>query len=121
MLLVTSHPLLLLYPNRVQECPPFTAIGVDFAGPLMIRQNPYLSHTHKNVTKSTNTLSPCRGKAWVCLFSCCVSRALNFLLISPPLVSLGVSRDLYRGVVCHQELFLTIEQHLKLLRRKKRR
>ena len=98
--------------------PPFTAIGVDFAGPLMIRQNPYISHTHNNVTESTNTLSPCRGKAWVCLFTCCVSRAVHFEIVVDLPVFLGVLSDLYQDVGCHQELFLTMDRHSRLLRRR---
>ena len=48
-------------PNyRVQEAPPFTITGVDFAGPLYVR-------------------SPDGGqkKVWICLYTCCVVRAVH--------------------------------------------
>ena len=48
-------------PNyQVQEAPPFTITGVDFAGPLYVR-------------------SPDGGqkKVWICLYTCCVVRAVH--------------------------------------------
>jgi len=45
---------------RVKKMPPFTYTGVDFAGPLYIE-----------------TQGLCRkGKVWICLFTCCVVRAV---------------------------------------------
>ncbi|CAB3989653.1 Tetratricopeptide repeat 28 [Paramuricea clavata] len=43
---------------RVKEAPPFTYVGLDYVGPLYV--------------KSTNDLDQ---KAWICLITCCVSRA----------------------------------------------
>ena len=48
---------------RVREAPPFSNIGVDFAGPLYVRQDK---------GKMVNV---------VCLFLCCVTRALHLELI----------------------------------------
>ena len=48
---------------RVQEQPPFTFTGVDYAGPLYIP------------SKETN-------KAWICLFTCCVTRAVHLELVT---------------------------------------
>ena len=62
---------------RVRECLPFSSIGVDYAGPLTIRQN---THTSNNGVQ--NALSPCSGKAWVCLFTCCASRAVHFEIVT---------------------------------------
>ena len=49
---------------RVNKTPPFSNIGVDFAGPLYVRQG-----------KDKMT------KCCVCLFSCCVTRALHLELV----------------------------------------
>ena len=48
---------------RVEEAPPFTFTGCDFAGPLYIR---------------------CEGgqkKTWICLYTCCVVRAVHLELV----------------------------------------
>ena len=46
---------------RVQEEPSFTYTGVDFAGPLYVR----------------TTGSSEANKTWICLFTCCVVRAVH--------------------------------------------
>ena len=55
-----------LLPFRVQQEPPFTFSGVDFAGPLYVKLS-----------------SPCRAedKVWICLFTCCVVRAVHLELV----------------------------------------
>lgn len=50
---------------RVNEAPPFTNTAVDFAGPLYIR--------NKGVSDS--------NKVWLCLFTCCVTRAVHLELV----------------------------------------
>ena len=62
-----------LPPFRVQEePPPFTFVGVDFAGPL------YVKHS-----------TPCKAedKIYICLFTCCVVRAVHLEVV----VNLSVS------------------------------
>ena len=49
---------------RVTEEPPFTYTGVDFAGPLYV----------KNGTES-------ESKVWLCLFTCCVTRAIHLDIV----------------------------------------
>ena len=49
---------------RVEEAPPFTFLGVDFAGPLFI----------KGTTGSR--------KVWICLYTCCVVRAVHLDLVA---------------------------------------
>jgi len=50
---------------RVKEMPPFTYTGVDFAGPLYIE-----------------TQGLCKkGKVWICLFTCCVVRAVHLEIV----------------------------------------
>ena len=49
---------------RVNEAPPFAYTAVDFAGPVYFR------------TKETGG-----NKAWICLFSCCVTRAIHLELV----------------------------------------
>ena len=50
---------------RVRESPPFTYTAVDFAGPLYLQS--------KEVNDST--------KVWICLLTCCVSRAVHLELV----------------------------------------
>ncbi len=50
---------------RVSEQPPFTFTGVDFAGPLYIRYPG----------------KPECSKVWLCLFTCCVVRAVHLDLV----------------------------------------
>ena len=49
----------------MKEAPPFTYTAVDFAGPL------YLRGKEANASK----------KVWICLFTCCVSRAVHLELV----------------------------------------
>ena len=51
---------------RIREEPPFTHTGVDFAGPLYIR----------------TTGSSATNKAWICLFTCCVVRAVHLEIVT---------------------------------------
>jgi hypothetical protein len=48
---------------RVEEAPPFSFTGVDFAGPLYVRGN--------GASK----------KVWICLYTCCVVRAIHLDLV----------------------------------------
>lgn len=47
--------------NRVRDATIFEIVGVDFAGPLILRSG---------------------GKAWICIFTCAVYRAVHFELAS---------------------------------------
>lgn len=49
---------------RVKEAPPFSKVGVDFAGPLFVK-----------------TPTGSMKKAYIALFSCCVTRALHLELV----------------------------------------
>ncbi len=49
---------------RVREAPPFTSTGVDFAGPLFVK----------------NTDGP-QSKVWIVLYTCCVTRAIHLDLV----------------------------------------
>ena len=51
---------------RVQEQPPFTYTGVDYAGPLHVR-----------TYGQTET-----DKAWICLFTCLVTRAVHLEVVT---------------------------------------
>ena len=55
-----------LPPIRVQTEPPFTYTGVDFAGPLYVK---------------TNDPIPNSDKVWICLYTCCVTRAVHLDLV----------------------------------------
>ena len=49
---------------RVKEAPTFTYIGLDYLGPLYVR-----STSEKD------------QKVWICLFTCCVTRAVHFEVV----------------------------------------
>ena len=55
-----------LPPFRVSEAPAFTYVGVDFAGPLYVKQ--IGSKTEDN-------------KVWICLFTCYVTRGIHLDLV----------------------------------------
>ena len=57
-----------LPPFRIQEEPPFTYTGIDFAGPLYIKT----TTTHPNAS----------NKVWICLYMCCITRAIHLDLVS---------------------------------------
>ena len=63
---------------RVQQSFPFSAVGVDYAGPLMIKQN---THTSYKVGRH-NTHTACNEKAWLCMFTCCVTRAVHIDVVT---------------------------------------
>ena len=67
-----------LPPFRLEEAPPFTHTGVDFAGPLYVRQPDGTS-----------------SKTWICLYTCCVIRAIHLDLV-PDLSAATFIRSLKR-------------------------
>ena len=62
----TAPPAPPLPSFRVTEARPFSYTGVDFAGPLYVR----------------DTLSSVAQKVWICLYTCCVTRAVHLDLVS---------------------------------------
>ena len=62
---------------RVQEAPAFTFTGVDFAGPLYVKRT--------------------TAKVWVCLYTCCVVRAVHLDLV-PNLTTEAFLRSFRRFV-----------------------
>ena len=64
---------------RVKEAPPFSFVGVDFAGPLFVR----------------DTQASTSRKVWICIFTCCVIRAIH-LEIVPDLTSQAFIRCFQR-------------------------
>ena len=58
-----GHPYRPLPPFRMNEAPPFSYTGIDFAGPLYLKES---------------STSP---KVWICLFTCCVTRAVHLDLV----------------------------------------
>ena len=51
---------------QVEEAPPFTYCGVDHAGPLFVKISPS---------------TPCSTKVWICLFTCCTTRAVHLEVV----------------------------------------
>ena len=62
--LYSTPPTAALPDFRVNEAPPFSRVGVDFAGPLYVKEK-----------------SGQMGKAHIALFSCCVTRAVHLELV----------------------------------------
>ena len=60
----SAPPTASLPDFRVREAPPFSRVGVDFAGPLYVKQK-----------------SGEMDKAYIALFSCCVTRAVRLELV----------------------------------------
>ena len=58
-----APPIAPLPDFRVNEAPPFSKVGVDFAGPLFIKRQGEMA------------------KVWIALFTCCVSRAVHLELV----------------------------------------
>ena len=52
---------------RVNKAPPFAYTGIDYAGPLYVR------------TQRISDDNIC--KAWICLFTCCITRAVHLELV----------------------------------------
>ncbi len=71
-----------LPPYRVEEAPPFTNTGVDFAGPLYVRSS-----------------GGSENKVWICLYTCCVVRAVHLDLV-PDLSTPTFLRSLKRFAAC---------------------
>ena len=60
---------------RVKQSFPFSAVGVDFAGPLLIKQFSFAPGRR-------NFDDICKGKAWVCLFTCTTTRAVHLDIVT---------------------------------------
>ena len=60
-----SPPAPQLPSFRVNEAQPFSYTGVDFAGPLYVRE----------------TIASTSRKAWICLYTCCVTRAVHLEVV----------------------------------------
>ena len=63
---------------RVKDCPPFAYTGVEFASPLHVK-----THTGP------------QQKVWICLYTCCVTRAIHLDLV-PSLATSAFLRSLRR-------------------------
>ena len=63
---------------RVQQSMPFSSVGVDYACPLVVKHNTYMSCQNGR----RNTCTSCNGKVWVCLFTCCVTCAVHIDVVN---------------------------------------
>ncbi|CAB3995911.1 PREDICTED: uncharacterized protein LOC106817579 [Paramuricea clavata] len=80
---------------RVKEAPPFTYVGLDYVGPLYV--------------KSTNDLDE---KAWICLITCCVSRAVH-LEVVPNMTSQAFLRSFRRFTSRRSTPLLVVSDNAK--------
>ena len=76
----STPPTAALPDFRVKEAPPFSRVGVDFAGPLYVKEK-----------------SGQMGKAYIALFSCCVTRAVHLELVED--LSTGTFRRCLRRFI----------------------
>eukprot|EP00794_Sanderia_malayensis_P012189 gene12189-biopygen9725 len=60
-----NPPTAALPEFRVSEAPPFSYVGVDFAGPLFVKEK-----------------QGKMSKVYICLFSCCLTRALHLEIVN---------------------------------------
>ena len=79
----STPPTAALPDFRVQEAPPFSRVGVDFAGPLYVKEK-----------------SGQMGKVYIALFSCCVTRAVHLELVDD--LSTGAFRRCLRRFVARR-------------------
>ncbi|XP_028414079.1 uncharacterized protein LOC114537147 [Dendronephthya gigantea] len=80
---------------RVKEAPPFTYVGLDYVGPLYV--------------KSMNDLDE---KAWICLITCCVSRAVH-LEVVPNMTSQAFLRSFRRFTSRRSTPLLVVSDNAK--------
>ena len=66
---------------RVKRSAPFSAVGVDYAGPLTVKQTVLTSST-ACLKGGRNAYTSYSVKIWVCLFTCCVTRAVHIELVT---------------------------------------
>ena len=67
---------------RVQENFPFMSVGVDYAGPLTVKHYAHSSYPKALTSGKPNAHISYGGKVWVCVFTCCVSRAVHFEIVT---------------------------------------
>ena len=76
----STQPTVALPDFRVNEAPPFLTVGVDFAGPLYVKEK-----------------SGGMGKAYIALFSCCLTRAVHLELVED--LSTGTFRRCFQRFI----------------------
>ena len=88
--------------DRIKPAPPFTNVGLDFAGPLFLKDS--------------------GEKAYICLFTCAVTRAIHLELVSNMTVEwflLALIRMVERRGMCsiiwsdNAETFKSAHKHLQ--------
>ena len=63
-----KHTIASSLPNsRIEDAPPFTSTGIDFAGPLLVRNN--------------NDGKGALRKTYICVFTCFTMRAVHLELV----------------------------------------
>jgi hypothetical protein len=67
-----------LPPFRVRQSPPFSFVGIDYLGPAIVRILPTITWVGK---KNPKKLVITERKAWICLFTCAVVRAVHLELV----------------------------------------
>ena len=64
--------------HRVQQRHPFSSVGVDYAGPLIVKRNAYTA----NKNGRQNALTSCTEKEWLCLFTCGITCAIHIDIVT---------------------------------------
>jgi len=65
--------------NRIRQANPFEVVGLDFAGPLNVRVTRQTASTDQPDDQAQRT--PQTTKAYICLFTCAVTRAVHLELV----------------------------------------
>ena len=86
-----TPPTAALPDFRVKEAPPFSRVGIDFAGPLYVKEK-----------------SGQMGKAYIALFSCCMTRAVHLDLVED--LSTGTFRCCLRRFIAKRGMPVLIVQ-----------
>ena len=58
------------------------SVGVDYAGPLTVKHYAHSSYPKTLTSGKPNAHISYGGKVWVCVFTCCVSRAVHFEIVT---------------------------------------
>ena len=91
----SAPPTASLPDFRVREAPPFSRVGVDFAGPLYVKQ------------KSGKIY-----KAYIALFSCCVTRAVRLEFVEDLSTATFLAFSFFKSKILLLLLFLRFSRYL---------